>query len=271
MATNYSTTTTPNNISLQDFLQKERLEGLNFVDWRRKLRIVLSQESKLHILQEPLPMAPATNTTKEKMDTFETRIQEHDEVSCIMLMTMSPELRKQFENFIAYDMITVLEDMFQQPARQDLYECTKALVSCRMQESGNLSGHVLGMKILMDRIEWLGFPIRREFATDIILQSLPPSFGEFIADYHRRNLSKSIMQLHGMLLTVESNMAKSKTFTSSSVLTIKEVITKNKKPISTLWGKCKSKVGESKLNSKPYYNVERPTPEVPLGSKDAQS
>ena len=51
-----------------------------------------------------------------------------------MLATMSSELQKDLENMEAYDMIFNLKEMFQQQARQERYETTKALHSCKMAE-----------------------------------------------------------------------------------------------------------------------------------------
>ena len=48
-----------------------------------------------------------------------------------MLATMSSELQKDLENMEAYDMIFNLKEMFQQQARQERYETTKALHSCK--------------------------------------------------------------------------------------------------------------------------------------------
>ena len=63
-----------------------------------------------------------------------------------MLATMSSELHKDLENMEAYDMIFNLKEIFQQQARQERYETTKALHSCKMVEGASVSAHVLTMK-----------------------------------------------------------------------------------------------------------------------------
>ena len=42
-------------MSLRSVLEKDKLTGTNFFDWFQNLRIVLKQERKLYVLDEPLP------------------------------------------------------------------------------------------------------------------------------------------------------------------------------------------------------------------------
>nr|GEX47974.1 putative retrotransposon Ty1-copia subclass protein [Tanacetum cinerariifolium] len=51
------TTSIVNNSVFRDFLKKQKLTGLNFIDWYRQLRIVLSVEDKLNYLEQPIPPA----------------------------------------------------------------------------------------------------------------------------------------------------------------------------------------------------------------------
>ena len=104
------------------------------------------------------------------------------------------------------------------------------------------------MKGYIDQLECLGFPISQELATDFILNSLTSSFDSFVLNYNMNNMEKYIMELHGMLKTVESNMAKAKP--TATVLTIKEGGI-HKKKTNTPKGKGKEKVGTPNSVSKP--------------------
>ena len=127
-------------MSLRSVLEKDELTGTNFLDWFRNLRIVLKQERKLYVLDEPLLKEPAENNAYEKHHN------DSIDVACLMLATMSSELQKDLENMEAYDMIFNLKEMFQQQARQERYETTKALYSFKMAEGTSVSAHVLKMK-----------------------------------------------------------------------------------------------------------------------------
>ncbi|KAJ9556509.1 hypothetical protein OSB04_011123 [Centaurea solstitialis] len=198
------------NFCLKGLLEKDKLTGLNYVDWLRNLRIVLRMENKQRAIEEPLPAAPAAGASRAIREEYEKRLTESNEAACLMLATMVPELQKGMESLGAYDMANQLKDMFQRQARQERY----------------------------DNLERLGFPISQELATDFILSSLSSSYEPFVLNYQMNNLEKTIMELHGMLKTAESNMAKSKP--AAPVLAIREGGIKKKKA-APVKGKGKGK------------------------------
>ena len=69
--------------------------------------------------------------------------------------------------------------------------------------------HVIKMVGYTQRLEKPGFPLGEELASDFILASLPPSYGNFISNYHMHGAEKGLTQLCGMLKTAESDIKKS--------------------------------------------------------------
>jgi hypothetical protein len=57
-------------------------------------------------------------------------------------------------------------------------------------------------------VDRLGFPISEEFATDIILNSLPSAYGQFVLNYHMHGMDKKLTELHGMLKQAEDDIKK---------------------------------------------------------------
>ena len=55
---------TTSNLSLRSILKKDKLNGTNFLDWYRNLRIILKQERNEYILDQPVPDEPAANALK---------------------------------------------------------------------------------------------------------------------------------------------------------------------------------------------------------------
>ncbi|KAK8572879.1 hypothetical protein V6N12_028919 [Hibiscus sabdariffa] len=54
-----------NNLSLRSLLEKEKLNGINFLDWFRNLRIVLKQERKEYVIEELVLDEPAAKGKKK--------------------------------------------------------------------------------------------------------------------------------------------------------------------------------------------------------------
>ena len=101
------------------------------------------------------------------------------------------------------------------------------------------------MKGYIEHLDRLGFPLSQELPTDLILNSLPDSYGQFFINYNMNEMDKSIYELHTMLKTAEQNIK----FKSGHVLIVQNGKGFKKK------GKGKDK-GKGKSNSQP-----KPKPE----------
>ena len=123
-----------------------------------------------------------------------------------MVDTMIPELHEGLDTLMSYEMITRLKEMFRYQIRQDRYETTKALMSCNMAEGASVGYHVMKMRGYIDHLDRLGFPIPQEFATSVILCSLPKSYDPFITSFYKRGTEKLVSKLHGILKSVEVSM-----------------------------------------------------------------
>ena len=99
--------------NLRSVLEKEKLNGTNFIDWYRNLRIVLRQERKEYVLEQPYPNDLPDNASNADRTAYEKHCDDSVNVSCLMLATMSPDLKKQYEHTDAYNMIGGLRGMFE--------------------------------------------------------------------------------------------------------------------------------------------------------------
>ncbi|KAK8609011.1 hypothetical protein V6N13_025318 [Hibiscus sabdariffa] len=101
-------------IGLNIFLMRyEKLNGINFLDWFRNLRIVLKQERKEYVIEEPVPDELAANATRADKDKFKKHMDDMVDFGCLMLATMNSELQKQHENMVAYEMIQNLKEIYE--------------------------------------------------------------------------------------------------------------------------------------------------------------
>ncbi|MBI0384633.1 hypothetical protein JBE27_52355, partial [Streptomyces albiflaviniger] len=99
-----------------------------------------------------------------------------------------------------------LKSMFETQARTERYNVSRALLGCKLKEGDPLSPHVIKMVGYVQSLERLGYPIGEEFATDIILNSLPSAYDQFISSYHMHGMDKRIIELQGMLKTKEADI-----------------------------------------------------------------
>ncbi|KAK9043227.1 hypothetical protein V6N11_071574 [Hibiscus sabdariffa] len=208
-----------NTISLRSLLEKEKLNGINFLDCFRNLRIVLKQERKEYVIEEAVPNDPGADAPRADKDKFKKHMDDMLDVDCLMLATMTPELQKQHEDMVAYEMIQNLKEIYEGQARQERYETSKALFQCKMSEGSPVGAHVIKMMGYIQTLEKLGFALTDELAIDVVLKSLLDCFSQFILNFNMNEIEKTLPQLLGMLRTAEGNMKKG---ISKSVLMVRE-------------------------------------------------
>ena len=79
-----------NDFTIRLILERDKLNESNYLDWSRNLRIVLKQEKRLYVLDTPLPPEPARDATMVQRETYETFRSDSNDVTCLMLATISP-------------------------------------------------------------------------------------------------------------------------------------------------------------------------------------
>ena len=80
------------SFALRLILEKDKLNGTNFTNWYRNLRIVLKQE-KVHVLDNPLPEESGDDESSAVRFAYRLARDESTEVNCVMLAHMEPDLQ----------------------------------------------------------------------------------------------------------------------------------------------------------------------------------
>ncbi|GJU71274.1 zinc finger, CCHC-type containing protein [Tanacetum coccineum] len=136
------------------------------------------------------------------------------EVACLMLSSMSPDLQRTLEKYNAYDMLKELKTMFEEQAKQELFETVKAFHAC--------------------------YAMPNELGVSLILNSINKDYDQFVQNYNMHSMGKTIAELHAMLKLYEKSILKKAE--TPIVLAIWEgKIQKNKKKLKGAKGKDKGK------------------------------
>ncbi|GJY93363.1 zinc finger, CCHC-type containing protein [Tanacetum coccineum] len=246
-------TQTTNNNSIRSIIKKEKLNGSNFLDWYHNLRIVLKNEQKLHHLEEALPEAPPANATAVVRNAYTRRVDEQQEVACLMLVSLTLKIQKNLEDRAVFEILQELKTMFQQQAKQELFKIVKAFHACKQEEGQSASTYVLKMKSYSDQMERLGYPTPLVLGVNLILTSLSKDYDQFVQNYNMYGMGKTIPELHAMLKLAEKGIPKK----TPAVLAIRQG--QIQKPKSQARGKGKQRgKGKSKLAYDPKHKIPPP-------------
>ena len=159
---------TTSNLSLRSILKKDKLNGTNFLDLYRNLRIILKQERKEYILDQPILEEPAANTPRAQKDAHSKHLNDSIDVTYLMFGCMDSNLQKKLMEIDAYTIIGHLKEIFQEKAKIERFSTVKVLLSCKLT-NGSVGPHVIKMKGHLEDLQRLSLKIEQELAIDIIL------------------------------------------------------------------------------------------------------
>ena len=86
-------TTKPQSMPFTSVLEQNKLDGTNFNDWYRTLRIILKNQKKECVLDAPLPDPPAADATRAAVREYEKMRDDSNEVTCLMPVSMTSDVQ----------------------------------------------------------------------------------------------------------------------------------------------------------------------------------
>ena len=117
---------------------------------------------------------------------------------------MSTELHRQHEKYTsANEILLHLQELFGEHSRTARYEISKRIFRAMMKEGEDIGVHVNSMIRAIEELESLDFKLHSLLQLDMILQSLPESFGQTIANFHMNNIKCTIAELLNILVTAQ--------------------------------------------------------------------
>ncbi|KAK1651403.1 hypothetical protein QYE76_069208 [Lolium multiflorum] len=198
------------SINFNQFLEKEKLKGngSNFTDWSRHVRIFLTGVSMQYVLEAPLGPPPPPAVSEDIKNVYETRVTRYSEIQCAILCSLEAELQKRFEHHDPCEMMRELKLIFETHAAVESYEASKQFFNCMMEEGSSVSEHMFAMSGHAKKLSDLGIVIPNKLGIHRVLQSLPPSYKNFVMNYNMQNMNKELPELFSMLKSAEVEIKK---------------------------------------------------------------
>ncbi|GKB58477.1 retrotransposon protein, putative, ty1-copia subclass [Tanacetum coccineum] len=142
----------------------------------------------MKFVEQPNGPVPDPKTSDPgTIDKYYETVNLEQEVACLMLSSMSPDLQRTLEKYNAYDILKELKTMFEEQAKQELFKTVKAFYACKQEE---------------------GYAMPNELGVSLILNSLNKDYDQFIQDCNMHSMGKMIAKLHAMLEIYEKGIPK---------------------------------------------------------------
>ncbi|GJW62394.1 hypothetical protein Tco_1028000, partial [Tanacetum coccineum] len=100
-----------NNTTIRSILLAKKLTSSNFTNSYRNLRIVLRYEKKIKFVEQPTrPALDPETADPNTIDKYYKTVNLEQEVACLMMSSMSPELQRTLEKYNAYVILKELKN-----------------------------------------------------------------------------------------------------------------------------------------------------------------
>ena len=94
-------------------LKENKLDGTNYIDWKRNLDIVLTVENYKFVLTDLCPPKPHEGATEQEAKPYKKWAKADEMLWCYTLASMLNILQHQHQSIpITYDMMMNLKEMF---------------------------------------------------------------------------------------------------------------------------------------------------------------
>ena len=204
---------------LVSILNQNKLIGSNYVDWKRNLDIVLTAKEHKYVLSQHCPNFPSLDAPPEEKQRYDRWQKSNEMAKCYILASISNVLQHQMQDVeLASDIMLSPKEMFGEQDHSTWQETMRQIYNTKMAEGTSVGEHCLKMISNLNTLEVLGADIDGESQVDMILQSLPESFKEFILNYNMNKKTYSLSELMNELVIVEGILG-----TSSMRMTRRDV------------------------------------------------
>ena len=195
---------------LATIVSQKPLDGNTYDLWKTNLYIVLDFERIKFITTVPKPQEPTANASEETKKQFADWQWVNTTARCYILSSIAEHLRKQINDLESVlEIIQTLDGMFAKSsstARQAAI-VIGALMNTRMTR-GNVQDHCLKMIGHISTAEVMGAKLDQEMKIDMILESLPNSFGQLKMNYNMNKLKLTLVELMHELESAERSLVK---------------------------------------------------------------
>ncbi|GJZ16799.1 retrotransposon protein, putative, ty1-copia subclass [Tanacetum coccineum] len=162
----------------------------------------------MFVIEQLIPPTPTANSAANVLAEWNAVYDAYNEVACLMLESMTPELHRQFENYSPYEMLQELKYMFEKQAGVERFDLIQTFHACKQEKGKPVAAFVHKMKGYVDQLESLGYVLPQDLSVGLILNGLTRDFAGFVRNYNMHNMGKTIGELHAMLIEYEKGLPK---------------------------------------------------------------
>jgi hypothetical protein len=178
----------------------ELLRADNWIPWKRRMTGILKERGLLGIVdgtkKRPVPITPSVPTDDEQTAIEKWDMQDGRAINQIQLAISDPEMAYLSGADTAAEMWNHLKQAKEPKGSLAVLSKRKILYKIEMEEGANVAEHVANMRQIQDEIHTMGGdPITDDLFSDLLVMSLPESWGPFITLHYAKPVTTTSPRL----------------------------------------------------------------------------
>ena len=175
---------------LATILNHNKLNGENYVGWKRNLDIALTTENLKGVIYGPVPDEPYEGASDQEVEAYNAWNRSNELAKCYILASMENVLQQQHSvKETAADILFNPAKMFTDQGCQAHQEAMRKLMNCRMKQGTSVRVHMLEVIGLLNELEVMGAEIDGETQVYMAIETLSVAFDAFRLNYSMNKLS----------------------------------------------------------------------------------
>ena len=122
------------NMNLRSIMDADKLNGPNFLDWIKNMRIVLQREKIAYVLVDPLPHSPIVDAFERVQRAYQKHLVDSARVGLFIFTSMSPKLQKQYKAMDVYFIVRHIREFYNEQARTERFNFSNLLFHSKLEE-----------------------------------------------------------------------------------------------------------------------------------------
>ncbi|XP_043725705.1 uncharacterized protein LOC122672272 [Telopea speciosissima] len=149
------------------------LTGPNYVDWKRNIKLLLSAEGLMSVLDEDEPEFPNEENPDSK-PAYELFGQKNSKAKLLVLSSLEKTIVDSVKDlYLTKAMMEELKEMYGREEHHAHHQLVTLLHGTKMAQGTPIIDHIMKMRNLFLDLENLGTSFKLNYKTDVIFHSLP--------------------------------------------------------------------------------------------------
>ncbi|XP_010243479.1 PREDICTED: uncharacterized protein LOC104587529 [Nelumbo nucifera] len=181
------------NPQASELLDDNKLKGLNYADWFRNLNLVLTFEKLDKVAKNLAPKHLGDRASEARKKEYQEWEEKNSLVRCFIIASLDNQIQRQFDKIkVSKDILDSLKAMHEEKNHSSCQKVLKLLTTTQMTETQQVHDHCLKMMGYINELEALGSQLDEDTKTNAILNSLLPTFNQFVMNYNMIKIKVSL-------------------------------------------------------------------------------